>query len=303
MNKVHDDEIDLRELVSIILNKKFNIIFFTAIFTIASILVSLSYRDIYQSTVTLMPVQEEDSLSTIGNYSSLVSLAGIDLSSNKSFRSEEAIERILSLKFFTESFLPFIKLEDLFAVEKWDKKSNKIIYDSDIFNDEKNLWMRPVNNLKSSKPSNQEAYKQYLKLIDITEDNPSSFKKISITHQSPFVAKQWLDLIINNINKTIRDIDKKRASDSIIFLNTRLNQTTYSELKTSLSELIQTQTKVLMLAESNKEYVFKVIDPAFVSEDKFKPARIYIVLLGTLMGLIISVLFFLASHFIKKQPK
>ena len=53
-----------------------------------------------------------------GSYSAIAGMAGINLSSGTENKSLEAIERIKSLDFFANYFLPSIKLEDIYAVQR-----------------------------------------------------------------------------------------------------------------------------------------------------------------------------------------
>jgi hypothetical protein len=71
-------------------------------------------------------------------------------------------------------------------------------------------------------------------------------------------------------------------------------------MQTVFYQLIEEQTKTIMLAEVSKEYVLKTIDPANAPEEKAKPKRALIVVLGTMLGGILSVLFVLIRYFTKK---
>lgn len=72
-------------------------------------------------------------------------------------------------------------------------------------------------------------------------------------------------------------------------------------MQTVFYQLIEEQTKTIMLAEVSKEYVLKTIDPANAPEEKAKPKRALIVVLGTMLGGILSVLIVLIRYFTKKQ--
>ena len=58
-----------------------------------------------------------------------------------------------------------------------------------------------------------------------------------------------------------------------------------------------------MLAEVSKEYVLKTIDPANAPEEKAKPKRALIVVLGTMLGGILSVLIVLIRYFSSKSSQ
>ena len=62
-------------------------------------------------------------------------------------------------------------------------------------------------------------------------------------------------------------------------------------------QLIEEQTKTLMLAEVSDEYVFKTVSPAKVAEEKAKPMRALIVILGFMLGGMLSVIIVLIRHF------
>ncbi|TOP21050.1 LPS O-antigen length regulator, partial [Vibrio parahaemolyticus] len=67
------------------------------------------------------------------------------------------------------------------------------------------------------------------------------------------------------------------------------NKTSVAEMQSTFYKLIEEQTKSLMLAEVQEEFVFKVVDPAVVPEVKVKPSRALICIGGTLFGFIIGL--------------
>ena len=114
-------------------------------------------------------------------------------------------------------------------------------------------------------PSDQEAYEKVFKYYeDFKKKKYSICKTFSIKHMSPYVAKEWTDLIINQINMMMRDKDKIKALKSIEFLNSQSSKISYDELKDVLSILLQEQIKSLMLIEANDYYIFDVIDSPIV---------------------------------------
>jgi uncharacterized protein involved in exopolysaccharide biosynthesis len=66
-------------------------------------------------------------------------------------------------------------------------------------------------------------------------------------------------------------------------------------------QLIEEQTKTLMLAEVSGEYVFKTISEAKVAEEKSKPKRALISILGAFLGGMLSLVVVLIRHFTKKE--
>ena len=80
-NQNYDDEIDLRELFSVLWRGKYFIIIFTMISLAAGSLVLRNLSSKYSVSILLAPVQEEQSTPNFGNLGGLASLAGISLPS------------------------------------------------------------------------------------------------------------------------------------------------------------------------------------------------------------------------------
>lgn len=72
-------------------------------------------------------------------------------------------------------------------------------------------------------------------------------------------------------------------------------------MQSTFYKLIEEQTKSLMLAEVQEEFVFKVIDPAVVPELKDGPQRMLICMLSTLVGGILGFLIVLILHIYRKE--
>ena len=289
-------EINLIDLFFVIWNKKLLIFSITAIFAILSVMYALSLSNIYRSQALLAPANNSEASSMLGQYSGLASMAGISLGSSEGDKSVEAIERIKSYEFFSTFFLPKILLQDLMAVETWNPGINKINYDKKFFNDDKESWEKKESG-KSYMPSSQEAYEKYAKIMNISKDKKTNFVRVSIDHQSPYIAQDWTKIIIQEINQSMRNEDKDRSVKSLNFLNEQLLKVNYEEIKLAISSLQQEQMKSLMLIESNKDYIFKVLNSPIAPEKKFAPQRPIIAVTGTLLGFIISLAYVLITYF------
>jgi len=298
LNKNHEDEIDLYELFHVLWYKKFYIGVITTIFIIVSVIYAVMSPNIYKSEAIMMPVETNSGMNgMLGQYSGIASMAGLSLPSESGTKSQEAIARIRSFEFFSNHFLPFINLQDLIAIKKWNQVSNILIYYEDDFNSELNKWVRKVKPPRSLIPSSQEAYLTYKDTMNIVEDKKTSFVSLSIEHISPFIAQQWVELIITQIDKTMRDQDKQESIKSIEYLNEVASSANYEGIKKTLSSLQEEQMKVLMMVEANEDYVFKVIELPIAPEIQSKPKRSLIVILGAIMGFMISVVGSLVFHY------
>lgn len=301
--EIDDSKVDLSELLIIAWQKRIFIISFTSIFIFISIIYALFLPNIYISSALLTTTEQNKSnMSMLGQYSGMASLAGISLpSSNEDNKALEAIEIIKSFDFFSEVFLPSILLEDLMAVESWNPDDNSLNYKDKHYDSNTQKWVRKVSYPKLIKPSDQEAFDEYTKITTISKNK--SFIRLSVQHQSPYIAQKWTRLIIKNINKLMADEDKKRTSQSIEFLNNQASKVNYEEVKQAISLLLQEQMKALMLAEASEDYIFKTISSPVAPEIKSEPKRSLIVILAALGGFILSLTLIFVVHYIKGNFK
>ena len=285
-------EMSFKELLFLIKDKRKILAVTTGIFTLLAIIFALALPNIYSSSALLAPANQNDSLSSqLGGLSSIASFTGVGIPNQATSPSFEGVERIQSLSFFSDHFLPYINLYDLFAIEGWNSETNKILYDVDIYDPVKEEWTRKVSLPRKQVPSIQEAYEVYLDILQISQDVRSEYVEISISHRSPFLAKEWLDIIVLNINESMRSEDIVEATNAIDFLNKSSQETNLTEIKDAISELLENQMQTLMLASANEFYVFKIIDAPFSPELKSSPHRSLIVLIGLISGFLIGLIF------------
>ena len=298
-----DDEIDLRELFYVLLEGKWIIVSLTAFVSIVGVIYSLSLPNIYVSKALLVPVNSSSGISgALGSYSGLAGLAGISLpSGGDEGNSAKAIQKISSLSFFENNILTNIYLPDLMAVKSWNSKTNTLTFDDSIYDTNSNTWIRGYSYPQQQIPSAQESFAVFRSHLTLSEDKTSSFITLSIKHQSPFVAKQWAELVINEVNAFYRQKDKSESEKAVSYLNQQISITGLSEIKQVIAQLLQEETKKLTLIEANQYYVFDYIDPPAVMEKKSEPKRALICILSALLGGMLSVLLVLIRHYAIKQ--
>jgi uncharacterized protein involved in exopolysaccharide biosynthesis len=292
-----EDDIDIAFLIRALLQGKWIIIGFTSVASILVVIYSLSLPNIYTGQAMLVPVSSKDSVSgSAQNLGGLASLAGISLS-DSSDTSVVAIEKLQSLSFFEDKILTQINIPDLMAVESWNLNNNSTTYDHDIYDDKTKSWTREVSFPQTPKPSAQESYKAFMEHLSVVRDLKTNVITIAISHQSPYVAKQWADLVVTEINTFYREKDRSEAEFAVNYLNDQISQTRLSEVKMVIAEVLAQQIQKLTLIEANDNYVFDYIDPPAVMEKKSAPRRAIICIIGALLGGFIGALVALFRYF------
>ena len=271
-----------------------------------SVLVALLLPNIYQSEAILAPKPESGAggLSRLASqYGGLASLAGINLAGvggDGMSKSAIALEKMKSLSFFRKHLYEDV-LVDLMATESWDAERRELIYDDDIYDARNDAWVRDVDFPYSIKPSPQEAHEEFLELISIAEDKQTGIISVSAEHPSADIAKRWVELMVSRVSEDLRSKDIREAEESIQFLEAQREKTSLVSLDEVFAQLIEEQTKTIMLANVSRNYVFDVIDPPAASEEESKPFRALIGVLGTLLGGMLGVVVVLIRHYGRQQ--
>ena len=300
-----DDELDLKELFFILVQGKWIIACVTAFFSIAGVIYSLYLPNIYESEAMLAPVDKSSSLisGALNQYSGLAGLAGIELPSGESdSNSEKAIEVLKSLSFFENNILPKIFLPDLMAAKSWDKKNNTIIYDNSIFQKNSNTWILDSSDPKKSIPSAQKSFEEFKSYhFNMQKNNKTGYVILSIKHLSPSIAKQWVEIFVDEINAFYRQKDKAHSEKAVVYLNKQMMANSFSEIRQATASLLEKEIQKLTLIEANKDYVFEYIYPPSIMEEKSEPIRSLIIFLSFLLGMVLGIIIVLFRHYFLKD--
>ena len=264
-----------------------------------AVITVINLTNIYRAEAILAPQSGTSNNSLAGIASQL---NGITALTGLSFGTGEATDVTVSLATLTSR--NFIKqiidkhelLPLIMATESWDPNTNQIHFDSDIYNVEKKLWVRNVSPPKRPKPSDAEAYETFLEIMSVNEDSQTGLITLSVDHHSAFFAKELSELIIFELNNYIRHRDIEVAEKSIIYLEQLLKETTVAALESVFYQLMEEQTKKVMLAKSKQDYALRIIDAPTIPDldDEVWPNRplltIVITFIGS-FGIILYVLF------------
>jgi LPS O-antigen subunit length determinant protein (WzzB/FepE family) len=100
LNTSQNQEVKLFDLIRIILDKKYKIILFTFLITIATFFISIQLTPIYKSDALLEVITDNDNdIPDLGAYGGLAAMAGVDIGSqeDKAFLIEETVKSRLFL--------------------------------------------------------------------------------------------------------------------------------------------------------------------------------------------------------------
>jgi uncharacterized protein involved in exopolysaccharide biosynthesis len=296
-----DDVVDLRSLIHLLWSRNWTIVAITLTSAVISVIVALLIPNTYRAEALLAPDDPDRAggLSALAaQYGGLASLAGINLGDRSVDRTDLALE-ILKSRQFLRIFIEHHEiLVDLMAVDGWNPDTGMSEVDPDVYDVNTGKWVRKVSPPRTTVPSPQEAYEQFMGILTVSQDKATGFVSIAIEHYSPATAKQWIDWLVEDINSSIMERDVAEAEQAIEYLNEQISNTSLAGLQNVFFNLIEEQTKTVMLARMTDEYLLKTLDPAVVPEEKFRPRRALIVILSGMFGFCFAVIVVLISSYV-----
>jgi LPS O-antigen subunit length determinant protein (WzzB/FepE family) len=293
-----EDEIDLRELFATLWRGKWIIITVTFMFAIAGVSYALYKPNIYQASVLLAPTEGDGSAALGGQLGGLASLAGVNIGQDGSNKVVIAKE-ILQSRAFLTNFIQRHYLEiPLMATKGWNMERREWIYDRDVYNPETAQWQMEEG--KSLAPTEWDMVKKFKgDHLSVSENNDNGMVTLSVKSLSPFAAKNWTEWLVRDINEHMRKRDVQEAEARINYLEEKLRDTNITGMQQVFYQLIESETRTVMLANARKEYVFQTVDPAVVPQEKSEPKRAMIVVVATMLGGGGAVLIVFMISFIK----
>lgn len=292
------NEIDIFRLFSIFWSYKLHIVGITAFFSLFSLVAILFLPVKFTSSALLAPVDSNNFTNRIAaGYGGLAGLAGIDLGDQSISKTDLAIEILQSRSFFINIMEERSLLPALFATKGWNEEKDLLIYRENLYDQESDSWL---NNKPFIKEMNEEWNRD---ILSISKDNKTNFITIEIRHYSPTFAYQLLNWVLEDLDAEVRNRDMASSAKAIEYLQQELKDTDTNELKTLFYSLIQEQTNKRMLAKTNPQYVFNIIDPPFVPEEKSDPKSFLIFISVSILGFFASLMFVLLIYMLRNRNR
>lgn len=292
-----DAEISLLDIFNILWKEKILILSVSSIFAFCSVFYALSLPNIYTSDVVLKVAGSNGaSMSNNSQFGSIAALAGVNIGTGGGMDEKaDLAKQTIRSRDFVKHVSKFDEvLPSLMALKEYDPTSQSIIFDEEVYDSSNQKWISPL-------PSEYEVYKKFLSMVNVFIDIDTGFLAISVSHQSPFFARYFLELIINELNNIERNRDIAEAQRSKEYLGEQLGIYKVADIRNSINALIQSQLETEMLANVRVDYLLRPLDSAYVPEKKSAPVRSMICISITFIGFLLSVFVVLIRHYLFKN--
>lgn len=226
----HEYEINLIEVAKKIWLGRWLVVKITAIFGVISIFYALSLDNIYKATVTMLPQSQE---SSVGQFSGLAAIAGIDLNSNSTsnevfyedvLKSNFILDKLITKKWFVQQENKEMFLAEFLKLEKSESHSDPV---AKLNYDLKKYFRENSISFTSSKENGLMALSVSMPLDPILSANIAN----------------WLSLELHKYNDEFRE---KKASETVLNVKNQLNNTK--------KKLVKAENVLKEFQKSNKNF-------------------------------------------------
>jgi uncharacterized protein involved in exopolysaccharide biosynthesis len=255
----YEDELDLIALWRMAWRSKYLILACSAICGLVAVYLAFTATQIFSAEAVVAEVHEGNmsaGASIANQLGGLASLAGINVSTGGAGRDAQGI---LQSRHLVEVF---IQREGLLS--ELGKNSSKPM----------TLW-RAVKQFREG-------------VLKIREDKRTGLTTVAIEWRDAATAANWANKFVACANELLRTRALNDSSRNIDYLDKQIAKTNVVEVQRLMYNLIETETKTLMLANARVEYAFRVVDPAVAPEIRIRPQRTFMVIAGTMVGALIG---------------
>jgi uncharacterized protein involved in exopolysaccharide biosynthesis len=276
-----DDEIDLFELVRTLWESKLTILCFTVVFAAAGTAYALFATPWYKADVVLAPTEKDLRSGLTAELGGLAAIAGIGGAGDD--KSIEAIATLTSRELASDFIEDHGLIQRIFE-SSWDAEAGRWKAE------DPDRW-----------PDVRDAILFYQKkMVTVTQDRKTQLITLTLRWTDPDEASKWATELVARVNEQMRARAEREAETNLAYLNKELATTTVVNLQQAISRLIETEMQKLMLARNSDDYAVRTIDAAQVPKRPESPKKALIVVLATLAGGFLSLVWLGALHLFRR---
>jgi uncharacterized protein involved in exopolysaccharide biosynthesis len=277
---------DLKRVVRLIVKGYRWIVVSVILTTTVAIVMAVTTQNVYRAYTVLAPAGSGESggilKSLLGQAGSLASL--VDVNAKDNDPTIEAIAVLQSRKFIED----FIVDRGLLP---------------DIAQNGMQIGIAHGTSKAPNPPSLWRVYDFFKKnILEVERDKSTPLVTVRIYWSNREEAADWANEIVRRLNMKMRDRAIAEAEKGITYLNLELDKTAILPLRESIYKLIENDIKQKTIANVRDDYVFRVVDPAFVPDirEKVRPFRTVYGIMGIITGVLLGVFALLIRDFSRR---
>lgn len=270
------DEVDLMAIWRVLV--KYKLLILAAVFGTAILAAgfSLLIPNVYRAEVLLASAQEGESKSglsaSLAGMGGLASMAGVSLGGGGSIAEGVAV---LKSREFLWQFVQKNNLMPVLFKDAWDE--------------EKKRWK---NDDPKKQPGQWHVYRLMIKskMLDVEVDKKTDLVTVAVESKDAALAAKMANDLVAQLNLYLAKQTITRNERNLKYLHEELARTQIEEMRKTLYDIIASEQRSAMMANTQKDFAFKVLDSAAEPDTKIKPRRTTIVVIAAILAGFAAVL-------------
>ena len=254
-----DSDISVVEAFRRINRRKRMVIAFAVGGAIIGLTCGLLIKPVFRSEILFALESQDDSKAPgiLKQISGLASVAGVKVPGGDSGESEVAVASILTYSTLA-AFAVKLNLEET------------LIHDEHC-----SSWLKCL--LPEPRHSAWQAVQVLREYMNVAPERGTGLIKLQIEWFEPRVAADWANTIMAMADAQLRAEAQQKAKSRLDFIRAELARTDVVSVREGLAGVMETELRRLATAGADRQFAFRVIDPAIAAE---KPVRPHIGLLA-----------------------
>lgn len=299
-------DIDLAEVLRVLWGGKWLIAAVIALCVIATSVYLHSATYQYTAQLKLTPTESSSGgglSSRLGAFSSLASVAGINLNSGEALSPFQLyVESIESLEVAQELTGDQKIMTTLFK-DEWDAGSSK--------------WRDPGGALKGLtnavkkiigapiypwRAPDARLLQEYIQAnVAVEESSKKAIVTLSYRHPDPEFATYLLNTIDAATDRILRQKSLSRAQEYAAFLTDKLTSTSIAEHRMDIAQALSEQEKLVIYASSNSPFAAQPFGKASASARPTEPRPVLVLALGICFGIFVGAILALVAEGVRRR--
>jgi uncharacterized protein involved in exopolysaccharide biosynthesis len=140
-------------------------------------------------------------------------------------------------------------------------------------------------------PDPWEIQERFSDMVFVKSDPSTKVYVLSVTAADASRVAEWANTIVSQLNDHVRVLAVEEAEAMVRHLKEELSNTNLAETREALSSALERQFERAALAKSQRDYVFRVIDPAITPEIPSSPKRLVMAAISFLLGGLLALVY------------
>jgi uncharacterized protein involved in exopolysaccharide biosynthesis len=219
----------------------------------------------------------------LGGLGGLASMAGISLGGGGS--TDESLA-VLKSRDFLWKFVQEKKLMLILFESEWDEQQKK--------------WKETD---PKKQPGQMDVYRLFNEsgVLKVEVDKKTDLVTVAVEWEDAALTADWANALVEKLNQYLAQRTIARSESNLKYLNEELMRAQIEEMRKTLFDMIANEQKQAMLANTQKEFAFKVLDPAVDPDKKIKPKRSLIVIFTAFVAGFLAIVYAFIMEGIAKR--